>query len=42
MDEENNYTWETLTSLNILHKNKNKLVLGSILDQFLDIEEWGY
>ena len=34
--------WETLTSLNILHKNKNKPVLGSILDQFLDIQEWGY
>ena len=33
---------ETLTSLNILHKNKNKPVLGSILDQFLDIQEWGY
>ena len=38
--------WETLSSLDIPHKNKDKLVLGFILDpvldQFLGIHEWGH
>ncbi len=37
--------WETLISLDIPHKNKDKPVLGSILDSVLDhflgIHEWG-
>ena len=38
--------WDTLTSLEIPHKNKDKPLLGSILDlilkQFLRIQEWGH
>ena len=38
--------WETFTSLDIPHKNKDEPVLGSILDpvldQFMCIHEWGH
>ena len=38
--------WETISSLEVPHKNLNKFVLGFILDpvldQFLGIHEWGH